>query len=71
MDAGTLRPDFRRCLYIPTFEISLTVTEFDKVEKGGWFKVWLANETLERSDLGKYAYDLLDFLPNGLQESGS
>ncbi|KAF5388512.1 hypothetical protein D9757_004715 [Collybiopsis confluens] len=31
----------------------LTVTEFDKVEKGGWFKVWLANETLERSDLGE------------------
>ncbi|KIK70636.1 hypothetical protein GYMLUDRAFT_235069 [Collybiopsis luxurians FD-317 M1] len=31
----------------------LTVTEFDKVERGGWFKVWLANETLERSDLGE------------------
>ncbi|KAJ3977933.1 hypothetical protein EV361DRAFT_967917 [Lentinula raphanica] len=31
----------------------LTVTEFDKTENGGWFKVWLANETLERSDLGE------------------
>ena len=31
----------------------LTVTEFDKTEKGGWFKVWLANETLERTDLGE------------------
>ncbi|KAF9041817.1 Lumazine-binding protein [Hymenopellis radicata] len=28
----------------------LTVTEFDK---SGWFKVWLANETLERTDLGE------------------
>ena len=31
----------------------LTVTEFDKEEKGGWFTVWLANETLERTDLGE------------------
>ncbi|KAK7465460.1 Riboflavin synthase alpha chain [Stygiomarasmius scandens] len=31
----------------------LTVTEFDAKENGGWFKVWLANETLERSDLGE------------------
>ena len=31
----------------------LTVTEFDKVQQGGWFKVWLANETLERTDLGE------------------
>lgn len=30
----------------------LTVTEFSKEENGGWFKVWLANETLERTDLG-------------------
>ncbi|KAF8634937.1 hypothetical protein AX15_000670 [Amanita polypyramis BW_CC] len=28
----------------------LTVTEFDK---GGWFKVWLANETLQRTNLGR------------------
>ncbi|EEB94972.1 hypothetical protein MPER_06130 [Moniliophthora perniciosa FA553] len=31
----------------------LTVTEFHGEENGGWFKVWLANETLERSDLGE------------------
>ncbi|KAJ8523322.1 hypothetical protein ONZ45_g236 [Pleurotus djamor] len=30
----------------------LTVTEFDPKAQGGWFKVWLANETLERTDLG-------------------
>ncbi|KAK0233581.1 hypothetical protein IW262DRAFT_1444391 [Armillaria fumosa] len=29
----------------------LTVTEFDKTASGGYFKVWLANETLERTDL--------------------
>lgn len=33
----------------------LTVTEFDNDKLGGWFKVWLANETLERTDLGKRA----------------
>ena len=32
----------------------LTVTEFDKEAHGGWFKVWLANETLDRTDLGTY-----------------
>ncbi|KZT08714.1 Lumazine-binding protein [Laetiporus sulphureus 93-53] len=31
----------------------LTVTEFDKEQNGGWFKVWLANETLDRTDLGE------------------
>lgn len=41
-------------LYTSHVRCSLTVTEFDQVEKGGWFKVWLANETLECSDLGKY-----------------
>ncbi|KLO20182.1 Lumazine-binding protein [Schizopora paradoxa] len=30
----------------------LTVTEFDKTESGGWFSVWLANETLTRTELG-------------------
>lgn len=30
----------------------LTVVEFDKEEKGGWFTVWLANETLDKTDLG-------------------
>lgn len=31
----------------------MTVTEFDPEKEGGWFKVWLANETLERTDLGE------------------
>ncbi|KAI0046618.1 Lumazine-binding protein [Auriscalpium vulgare] len=31
----------------------LTVTKFDQKDKGGWFEVWLANETLERTDLGE------------------
>ncbi|TCD65434.1 Riboflavin synthase alpha chain [Steccherinum ochraceum] len=31
----------------------LTVTEFNKTENGGWFQVWLANETLDRTDLGE------------------
>jgi len=31
----------------------LTVTEFSQAENGGWFKVWLANETLDRTDLGE------------------
>jgi len=31
----------------------LTVTEFDAAAEGGWFKVWLANETLQRTDLGE------------------
>ena len=30
----------------------LTAVAFDKEEHGGWFKVWLANETLDRTDLG-------------------
>ena len=32
----------------------LTVTEFDKEKQGGWFTVWLANETLERTELGTH-----------------
>ena len=31
----------------------LTVTRFGHEEKGGWFEVWLANETLERTDFGE------------------
>ncbi|KAF8910127.1 hypothetical protein CPB84DRAFT_1764677 [Gymnopilus junonius] len=31
----------------------LTVTEFDPQAEGGRFKVWLANETLDRTDLGE------------------
>ena len=37
----------------------LTVTKFnrDEKEEGGWFEVWLANETLDRTDLGEcYAF---------------
>ena len=30
----------------------LTVVEFNEEEKGGWFTVWLANETLDKTDLG-------------------
>jgi riboflavin synthase len=32
----------------------LTVTAFDAQAHGGWFTVWLANETLERTDLGEH-----------------
>ncbi|KAH8835550.1 hypothetical protein DL96DRAFT_1666283 [Flagelloscypha sp. PMI_526] len=31
----------------------LTVTQFHPSENGGWFQVWLANETLSRTDLGE------------------
>ena len=31
----------------------LTVTEFQRDVEGGFFKVWLANETLSRTDLGE------------------
>ncbi|KAJ7654818.1 hypothetical protein B0H17DRAFT_1099412 [Mycena rosella] len=31
----------------------LTVTEFDVAAHGGWFTVWLANETVERTDSGE------------------
>lgn len=41
----------------------LTATEFDKTERGGWFKVWLANETLERTDLGEVISGDVVFLP--------
>jgi riboflavin synthase len=30
----------------------LTVTEYDIQKEGGLFTVWLANETLQRTDLG-------------------
>lgn len=32
----------------------LTVTQFHPEDKGGWFEVWLANETLDRTDLGEW-----------------
>lgn len=31
----------------------LTVVEFDVELHGGYFKIWLANETLSRTDLGE------------------
>jgi riboflavin synthase len=40
----------------------LTVVEFDKVEKGGWFTVWLANETLDKTDLGAQRGSTPDYL---------
>jgi riboflavin synthase len=44
----------------------LTATEFDAAENGGWFKVWLANETLERTDLGTLFGSLLLLLCLGV-----
>ncbi|KAJ3969490.1 Lumazine-binding protein [Lentinula raphanica] len=38
--------------------------EFDKTENGGWFKVWLSNETLERSDLDTTA-TIIERVPDG------
>ncbi|ETW87142.1 hypothetical protein HETIRDRAFT_447731 [Heterobasidion irregulare TC 32-1] len=40
----------------------LTVTKFnrDEKEEGGWFEVWLANETLDRTDLGEKVGDQLN-----------
>lgn len=39
----------------------LTVVEFDKEGKGGWFTVWLANETLDKTDLGTQQRSMLDY----------
>ena len=36
----------------------LTITEFHPEDQGGWFKVWLANETLDRTDLGTILFRL-------------
>lgn len=50
----------------------LTVTRFDAQQKGGWFEVWLANETLERTDLGMRCEETIDRnrLAHDYQESG-
>ncbi|KAL9716430.1 Riboflavin synthase alpha chain [Leucoagaricus gongylophorus] len=32
--------------------VCLTVTSFNRQKEGGWFQVWLANETLQRTELG-------------------
>ena len=39
----------------------LTVVEFDKQERGGWFTVWLANETLDKTDLGTQQRSMPDY----------
>lgn len=41
----------------------LTVVEFNKEEKGGWFTVWLANETLDKTDLGAQRRLTSDCIP--------
>lgn len=48
----------------------LTVTEFEK--DGGWFKVWLANETLQRTDFGKTRSSLVNPInsPTGERKVG-
>ena len=51
-DSATILDDCHLGDSIAVNGACLTVTEFDKVQHGGWFKVWLANETLERTDLG-------------------
>ena len=40
----------------------LTVVEFDRGEKGGWFTVWLANETLDKTVLGEQRRSTPDYL---------
>lgn len=51
-DAGAILGDCHIGDSIAVNGACLTVTGFDKEDKGGWFAVWLANETLERTDLG-------------------
>ncbi|KAI0033975.1 Lumazine-binding protein, partial [Vararia minispora EC-137] len=51
VDAAPILDDCRVGDSIAVNGACLTVTKFDKVDKGGWFEVWLANETLDRTDL--------------------
>jgi riboflavin synthase len=51
-DAGPILGDCHVGDSIAVNGACLTVTRFDAQQKGGWFEVWLANETLERTDLG-------------------
>ncbi|KAI0931554.1 hypothetical protein AcW1_001073 [Taiwanofungus camphoratus] len=53
VDSAPILPDCHTGDSIAVNGACLTVTAFDKNEQGGWFKVWLANETLERTDLGE------------------
>jgi riboflavin synthase len=53
-DAGPVLQDCTVGDSIAVNGACLTVTSFDAQQNGGWFEVWLANETLERTDLGTY-----------------
>jgi riboflavin synthase len=52
-DAGPILGDCHVGDSIAVNGACLTVTRFDPQQNGGWFEVWLANETLERTDLGE------------------
>ncbi|KAI0304738.1 hypothetical protein BC826DRAFT_1088941 [Russula brevipes] len=52
-DAGPILGDCHVGDSIAVNGACLTVTRFDAQQNGGWFEVWLANETLERTDLGE------------------
>ncbi|KAI0283419.1 Lumazine-binding protein [Russula aff. rugulosa BPL654] len=52
-DAGPILGDCHIGDSIAVNGACLTVTRFDAQQNGGWFEVWLANETLERTDLGE------------------
>lgn len=51
-DCGSIMQDCHIGDSIAVNGACLTVTEFDTVQDGGYFRVWLANETLARTDLG-------------------
>jgi riboflavin synthase len=53
-DAGPILGDCHVGDSIAVNGACLTVTRFDPQQNGGWFEVWLANETLERTDLGRH-----------------
>jgi riboflavin synthase len=55
-DAGPILGDCHVGDSIAVNGACLTVTKFDAQQNGGWFEVWLANETLERTDLGNASY---------------
>ncbi|TFK19976.1 hypothetical protein FA15DRAFT_759695 [Coprinopsis marcescibilis] len=52
-DSGAILDDCHIGDSIAVNGACLTVVEFDQKEHGGWFTVWLANETLDRTDLGE------------------
>ncbi|KAI0257410.1 hypothetical protein BJV78DRAFT_1162436 [Lactifluus subvellereus] len=52
-DAGPILGDCHVGDSIAVNGACLTVTRFDAQQNGGWFEVWLANETLERTDLAE------------------